>query len=444
MRQASFTIGNEMNTITTIYAKRKFLSLVNNNLGNAVAYIAVLLLVLSGCSSDQDSATSNTTVQATSSAVVQSDSNTADQITSNTTDQIESDELSVVPRYQVDAAWPGELPNNWILGQVAGISVDQHDHVWLVHRPRTLTAHEAGAVQNPPTADCCAPAPSVIEFDADGNFVQAWGGPTWDQESASWLDPQYDWPENEHGIFVDAEDNVWLGGNGENDHIVLKMSKEGTHLLTIGRLNETGGSNDTERLGRPADIFVDVNAREVFIADGYTNRRVIVFNMETGAYMRHWGAYGTMPSDDELPAYEPDAQPAVDFSGPVHAIELTSDGLVYVADRSSNRIQVFQHDGTFVLETIIGAWTLDQGSVWDIERSAFAGDRWLFVADGHNKKIWILERNNLDVVGTFGRGGRQAGQFEWVHNIAADSQGNLYTSEVNTGKRVQKFRRLPQ
>lgn len=345
-----------------------------------------------------------------------------------------------IPQYEVDASWPGPLPDKWILGQVAGIAVDQFDHIWIVHRPRTITAHEAGAVQNPPTADCCRHAPSVIEFDANGNFIQAWGGPDWDQISASWTEPDYDWPQNEHGIFVDAENNLWFAGNGQNDHIVVKMTREGNHLMTIGKMNETGGSNDIERLGQPADVFVDTKSREVFIADGYKNRRVIVFDMDSGVYKRHWGAYGKVPDDGELPAYQPGGKPLADFSGPVHALEISSDGLLYVADRTSNRIQVFQPDGTFVKEKIMGEWTINQGAVWDLERAWFAEDKWLFVADGHNKKVWILERDSLTVVETFGRGGRQAGQFEWVHNIAADSKGNLYTSEVNTGKRVQKFK----
>lgn len=344
-----------------------------------------------------------------------------------------------VPLYEVDAGWPGPLPSNWILGQVSGIAVDRRDHVWIVHRPRSLTAHEMAAVQNPPTADCCAPAPSVIEFDADGRFVQAWGGPSWDQASSSWMDPDDDWPQQEHGIFVDAEDNVWLAGNGADDHIVLKMRPDGTRLLTIGRVGETGGSNDSERLGRPADIAVNTGTREVFVADGYGNRRVIVFNMDNGAYKRHWGAYGNVPSDDALPAYRPGAEPARDFLGPVHSVIVSGDGRLYVADRSANRIQVFEPDGKFVAEAVLAAWTLDQGSAWDIAGSAFAGDRWLFVADGHNKKVWILDRESLETLGSFGRGGRQAGQFEWVHNIAVDSRGNLYTAEVNTGKRVQKF-----
>lgn len=406
---------------------------MNRKLWTFAALAAASLLTVAGCSQEAPPAPAEAPPPAGEADTGAADASVADAAGTPGTG---------VPRYEVDASWPGELPENWILGQVAGIAVDSNDHVWLVHRPRTITAHEAAAVQNPPTADCCTPAPSVVEFDADGQFVQAWGGPTWDQASGEWIDSEDDWPFNEHGIFVDAEDNVWLAGNGESDHIVLKMSRDGTRQLTIGRVGENGGSNDTERLGRPADVFVDTEAREVFVADGYLNRRVVVFNMDTGAYKRHWGAYGNEPSDDPLPAYEPGGEPLADFSGPVHGIELTSDGLVYVADRTSNRIQVFEQDGTFVSEHIIAPWTLDQGATWDIERAAFADEAWLFVSDGHNKRVWILDRESMEVVDSFGRGGRQAGQFEWVHNIAADSSGNLYTSEVNTGKRVQRFRRV--
>ncbi|NNE38350.1 MAG: hypothetical protein HKN08_08605, partial [Gammaproteobacteria bacterium] len=164
----------------------------------------------------------------------------------------------------------------------------------------------------------------------------------------------------------------------------------------------------------------------------------------TGDYKRHWGAYGNRPDDEELPDYQPGEEAFQNFSGPVHALELTGDGLLYVADRTSNRIQVFLPDGTFIEEKMIGEWTISQGAVWDIERSWFADEKWLFIADGHNKKVWILERESMEVRGSFGRGGRQAGQFEWLHNIAADSKGNLYTTEVNTGKRIQKFKLISE
>jgi hypothetical protein len=342
------------------------------------------------------------------------------------------------PVYRVDASWPQPLPNKWILGQVAGIAVDKQDHIWIVHRPRSLTAHEAAAVQNPPTADCCVPAPAVLEFDQAGKLLQAWGGPMWSQEKKAWIEPAGDpWPANEHGVYVDADDNVWLAGNSETDHIVMKYSMAGMRLMTIGKLHETGGSNDTERLGRPADIAVDTAAHEVYVADGYLNRRVVVFDSLTGAYKRHWGAYGNKPDDSPQPAYDPKAEPAKTFTGPVHSVVLARDGLVYVADRTANRVQVFHHDGSFVKEKNIAPWTLDQGAAWDLALSP--DERWLFVADGHNKKVWILNRDTLETAGSFGPGGRQAGEFEWVHNLATDSHGNVYTSEVNTGKRVQRF-----
>jgi len=346
------------------------------------------------------------------------------------------------PQYQVDPRWPQDLPDTLMLGQVSGITVDSRDHVWLVHRPRSLANSEMGQVLSPPLALCCEPAPAVIEFDADGVFVQAWGGPRWDQSSQSWQPGATLWPGSEHGIHVDAEGNVWLGGNGEggpNDHLVSKYSAAGELLLTIGKPGETAGSNDTERLGRPADLTVDIEAREVYIADGYLNRRVIVFDSDTGAYKRHWGAYGERPDDTALPPYDPAAVPARQFRGPVHSVELSGDGLVYVADRSGNRIQVFRRDGSFVKEGLIAPATLGNGAVWDMALSGEPGQPWIYLADGQNMRVWILERESLGIVAWFGRGGRQAGQFDWVHNIAIDSQGNLYTAEVNNGRRVQKF-----
>jgi len=344
------------------------------------------------------------------------------------------------PRYVVDASWPETLPNDWILGQVAGIAVDDRDHVFIVHRPRSITADEAAAVQNPPTAECCVPAPAVIELDAEGRVVQAFGGPTWDRERAEWVAPAHDWPLTEHGIFVDSERNIWIGGNGEDDHIVVKLDANGRHLLTLGIPGETGGSNDTMRLGQPADIAVDAEAGEVFVADGYGNRRVIVFDAGTGAYRRHWGAYGERPDDAPPGTYAPGNPPARQFRGPVHSVALARDGRVYVADRTGNRIQVFAQDGRYETEAFVAPATLDAGAVWDIALSPEPAERWLFVADGHNKKVWILDRETLTVAGEFGRGGRQAGEFNWVHNVAVDSRGNVYTAEVNTGKRVQKFR----
>lgn len=349
--------------------------------------------------------------------------------------------LAQTPVYQVDAAWPRDLPNDWIIGQVSGLAVGPDDTVWIVQRPRSISASEAGAVQSPPLAECCVPAPSVLQFDSEGTLLRAWGGPVWDIERQSWDVPEQ-WPGNEHGIFVDGEGFVWLAGNGPEDDFISKYSPEGELLLIIGGGEGEGGSNDPGRLGRPADIYVDVEAREVFVGDGYGNRRVIVFNSDSGEYKRHWGAYGGVPDDGPLPAYTPGMPPAEQFLGPVHAVEKGPDGNFYVADRASNRIQVFTRDGDFLREAMLAPATLGDGAIWDLTFSPYDDGRWLFVADGQNMKVWILERESLEPAGAFGRGGRQAGQFDWVHNIAADSAGNVYTAEVNNGRRVQKFARV--
>lgn len=336
-----------------------------------------------------------------------------------------------VPMFQVDPYWPKPLPNNWILGQVCGVAVDSHDNVWIIQRPRSLTDREAGAVQVPPLSECCVPAPSVIGFDPEGFVIEAWGGPG---DLAN-----QPWPEVEHGIFVDHESNVWTTFMGKTDHVVFKSTREGHRLLTIGQLGATGGSNHQEMLGQPADIAVDAEENEAYIADGYGNRRVIVFDASTGIYKRHWGAYGNRPHDDELGSYDPDAEISGSFRQPMHAVRIANDRLVYTADRMNNRIQVFRPDGTFLKEAFIATRTLAMGSVWDLEFSCDDDQTFVFVPDGTNQKVWILNRIDLEIVGFFGRGGKQAGYFGWVHSLASDSQGNIYTGEVETGKRIQRF-----
>ena len=336
-----------------------------------------------------------------------------------------------VPKFEVDPFWPKPLPNNWILGQVAGVAVDASGHIWIVHRPRSLTEREAGAVQSPPLSECCVPAPAVLEFDRDGNVVQAWGGPAKGRP----------WPNREHSIFVDLQGNVWIGGC-QADYEVFKFSGTGKLLLAIGEAGKTGGSNDPRHLGLPAGIHVDPERNEVFVADGYRNRRIIVFDAGTGEYKRHWGAYGHRPDDANPGAYDPSAPPAPQFRTPVHGVRIAKDGLVYVADRVNNRIQVFQKDGTFVKESFVAKDTLAMGSVWDLAFSEDEAQTFLYVPDGTNQKVWILTRADLRIVGSFGRGGRNAGFFGWVHSIAVDAQGNIYTGEVDIYKRLQKFRRL--
>lgn len=289
------------------------------------------------------------------------------------------------PQLQVDPFWPKPLPNTWILGQVSGVAADKRGHVWIVQRPRSLADRELGAQQTPPWSTCCRAAPPVIVFDQAGNVVRSWGGPG----------NGYEWPASEHGVFVDDNDAVWLAGNGESDAQLLKFTLDGRFLLQIGRSGQSKGSNDTANLGSPADIAVDVAAREVYVADGYRNRRIVVFDSETGVYKRHWGAYGKPPSDQATPPYDPSAPPPAQFGRPVHCVRLSKTGLVYVCDRINNRVQIFRQDGTFVSEAFFERDTRLNGSVSEL---SFSPDE--------------------------------------------DRQGNVYTTEVNTGQRVQKFRPL--
>jgi DNA-binding beta-propeller fold protein YncE len=337
------------------------------------------------------------------------------------------------PQFEVDSVWPKPLPNNWILGQVAGIAVDAQDHVWIIQRPRTLTDDEKGATLDPPRNKCCAPAPPVIEFDQEGNLVQAWGGPG----------DGYDWPKNEHGIRVDPSGFVWLGGNAPDDGMILKFARDGKFVMQIGKAGPSKGDNDPTQLGRPADVWIDQG--EAYVADGYGNHRIVVFDAETGAYKRHWGAYGKRPTDEESTAarpaaYNPAAPPSQTFGNPVHCVKIAKDGLVYVCDRVNNRIQVFQRDGGFVQEFVQMKQTRGAGSAWDLYLWPDRRQSYFLTADGENNEVRVIRRQDGEIVGTFGRSGRNAGFFHWIHNIAIDSQGNVFTSEVDTGKRVQKFR----
>ena len=330
-------------------------------------------------------------------------------------------------RFRVDPFWPKELPNKWLLGQVIGMHVDSRDHIWVLHRPRSLSEGERGADAKPPTSECCVAAPAVLEFDQEGNIVQSWGGPG----------PGYEWPTDEHGIFVDYKDNVWIGGNGAKDGLVLKFSRDGKFLLQIGHEATTSGSNDLKVLGGPADIAVDPTANEVFVADGYRNRRVIVFDADTGAYKRHWGAYGKPPVDGELPPYNAkEASPI--FGSTVHCVVISNEGLVYVCDRSNHRIQVFNKDGSFAKEGFAGRET-GGASAWDVDFSRDANQSSLYNADGGNHMVWELRRDSLETVGTFGRRGRNAGQFESPHSLGVDSKGNIYVGETLAGRRIQRF-----
>ena len=352
------------------------------------------------------------------------------------------------PMFQVDPFWPKPLPNHWILGPAIGVSVDSRDHVWIVHRnnPDLFgTNNEIGASHDPPLSECCIPAPPVLEFDPDGNLVGHWGGPT---ESG-----EYEWPLSNHGIVVDNKDNVWIGGNGPSDAHILKFSRDGEFLLQLGKAGARAAgkgadgrqlferdSNDTESFGRVAKVSFDPKANEIYVADGYLNRRVAVLDADTGALKRYWGAYGGKPDDSvDTGRYSPDNPPAKQFRTPVHCADLSNDGLLYVCDRTSDRVQVFKSDGTFVKEAFFATHTLAQGSTWDIAFSRDAAQKYLYIADGQNMKVYIVERETMEVLTSFGDGGRQPGLFFAVHSIATDSKGNIYTTETYEGKRLQKF-----
>jgi hypothetical protein len=348
------------------------------------------------------------------------------------------------PMYQVDPFWPKPLPNNWVMGSVVGLSVDSRDHIWITHRgnvapkeagmlPGTNGMQQPGGSPPPQPGDkrkiseiCCEVAPPVLEFDPAGNLVSHWGGPG----------PGYEWPTSMHGITVDGKDHVWLTTN--QGHQMLKFTRQGKFLLQVGKNGQSKGNTDTSNLNRAAEAEVDLAANEVYVADGYGNRRVIVFDADTGAYKRHWGAYGVKPDDSDPGPYDP-AAPLPKVFRTVHCVQIANDGLVYVCDRANNRIQVFRKDGTFVKEAQVAKNTLGDGVIFDIAFSNDKPQRHLFISDGANHRVWTLLRDPLQVVSHFGSGGRYPGQFLAVGSVAVDSQGNLYTGENHHGKRVQKF-----
>jgi DNA-binding beta-propeller fold protein YncE len=336
-----------------------------------------------------------------------------------------------VPVFEVDPFWPKPLPDHWILGSAIGLDVDSRDHVFIIHRRDSLNQRtEMGSGNEPQTAECCTAAPNVLEFDPAGNLVNHWGGPG----------EGYTWPASNHGITIDHMDNVWIGGNGPTDSHILKFSKDGTFLQQFGEPGIADPDSSTsDHFAGVAEIEFDGQANEAYVADGYRNKRVAVLDAETGELKRFWGAYGNEPDDTDLGPYDPKAEPAQQFRNPVHCAQPSHDGLVYVCDRVNDRIQVFRLDGTFVKEKRIAPETLGDGSVWDIAFSRDPEQKFLFMADGANMKIRVLDRESLETLTTFGDGGRYPGQFFAVHNIAVDSKGNVYTVETYEGKRLQKF-----
>ena len=375
------------------------------------------------------------------------------------------------PRLTVDSLWPKPLGNHWILGSVTGVAVDAQDHVWVVHRGiDSLENNEKGPTLDPPGGSCCFPAPQILEFDTAGTLVSHWGGPG----------QGYEWPYAPYGITADAKGNIWIagglivqptatgrgrastnpddagnvpggagagrGGAGRGaatppppvDAQVLKFSRDGKFLLQIGHAGKVEGSNSTTGLNKPSGVASDTAANEVYVADGNGNHRVVVFDATSGAYKRHWGAYGDRPDDANPGAYDPNAAPSKQFRS-VSCVKLSKDGKVYVCDRQNDRIQVFQKDGKFIKEGTVAKTTLGEGSVWDLAFSSDPQQRFVYVADGQNKKVWVLERETLATVSSFGQGGRWPGTFYGLGSVAVDSKGNAYTGENFEGKRVQKF-----
>src|SRR6266566_3078494 len=356
------------------------------------------------------------------------------------------------PRFQVDPAWP-KVPTRWVLGQVSSMAIDERDNVWVLQRPGSLRSYEKDKA-----------APPVLEFDAAGNFVQGWGGPG----------QGYEWPQTEHGIFVDAKGFVWVSGNGNRDDQVLKFTRDGKFLMQIGHAGKSKGNTDTDNLHRPADVYLYPKTNELFIADGYGNRRVIVFDADTGKFKRMWGAFGK-PATDPPPApatrggrggdqaaagrggeggrgAAEDNHPAKDETGngpdqfvnPVHAARVSNDGLVYVSDRGGKRVQVFTLDGKFVKQVFIDRWceAPQCGNGNTAASTAFSADpqqRFLYVASRSPARVWIFDRQTLEPLDSFGRPGIGPGEFYILHELATDSKGNLYTAEVEDGRRIQKF-----
>ena len=332
-----------------------------------------------------------------------------------------------LPIYEVDPTWPPTLPNDWILGDIRGLFADENDHLWIIHMPSSLTDQEIGAASKPPIADCCFPAPPVLELDPDGKVLQAWGGPG----------AGYTWFDQEHGIYIDHNNFVWMGtSNGTH---VMKFTRDGKHVMTIGEPGVNKGSNDPDHLGGPANFYVEPKTNELFIADGYRNKRVVVYDAATGKYLRHWGAYGKPPKDDEKYQYPVNpASPPQQYST-LHGLVGTKDGLIYVSDRRGNRIQVFKQNGEFLMEKFVRPETGGSGSGFSLQVSRDPEQSILYLMDGTNMRVWILRRKDLKIMDRFGKPGRQAGEFIRAHMIAIDSKNRMYTGEAGNGRRIQRW-----
>ncbi len=352
-----------------------------------------------------------------------------------------------MPTFAYDPSWPKELPNKWIVGNIGALWVDGQDHVWIAQRPGGTTnlSERFGLTGE---SECCFPAPPVIEFDPAGKVVQAWGlihdakgQPLGPQVSGPY--PDGAWPTSEHGITVDHKGHVWVDSSTPPSSL-LKLSHDGKLLLRIGQAQGKTNS-DTVNLGGPTSMLVDPQTNEVFVADGYENRRVIVFDADTGAYKRHWGAYGKPPVAEQAPstaeAGKLDPVQRREQFDHVHCLTEDRAGLLYVCDRANNRVQIFRKDGTYVKELLVAPDTRAFGSVMSVAFSPDPKQEFMYVADGANHKVWIYRHDTLELLGAFtGNGpGRGGGQMLVIHTMGVDSKGNLYIGETIPGNRIQRF-----
>ncbi len=329
-----------------------------------------------------------------------------------------------VPLFEPATDWPRGIPAHWVIGPGTGIHVDSRDHVWILHRPERISDEDMEAAFDPSIPDCCVKAPPLMEIDANGEMVQAWGS----------VEPDERWPLMPHGVFVDHNDHVWVATSIH--HQVMKFNRDGEHLMTIGLFDEVGGSNDPDLLGGSADIHVDPETNELFVADGYVNRRVIVFDAATGDYLRHWGAYGERPDDDVEASRPAEGQPPSRQFNLPHGISGSADGHIYVGDRTNSRVQVFTRDGAFVQERVIRP---GPSAAFDVAFSPEPEQEFMYVADGQEHQIWVLRRSDLEILDRFGREGSGPGEFGRPHNMATDSRGNIFVAEADPGRRFQKF-----
>jgi DNA-binding beta-propeller fold protein YncE len=327
--------------------------------------------------------------------------------------------------YQLD--WL-QVPSQWKLGEIAAVAVDGADNVWILQRPRSLAA-----------ADRDKAAPAVLAFDSSGKFIRAFGGPG----------AGYEWPTNEHSLFVDAKNRVWLSGNSANagaaDNTILAFTAEGQFIRQIGKQNASKGDRDTENVNRVADIFVDTERNELYAADGYSNRRIIVFDTETGAFKRMWGAFGAAPPatppGPPLPAMRPpgiadqEGRGSIEFRS-VHGVEVSKDGLVYVSDRDNQRVQVFDRMGRYRTQVFVHRNSPSRQTAAGLALSP--DQRWLYVIDFGNAQVVVYDRKTLKEVATIGSSGTAPGQFVGPHLMATDSKGVVYIAEV-VGRRLQRL-----